>query len=92
MELEKEIEKHTGKETRTVVLSYLQRGGSPSAQDRILATFCGAKAIEMLKKGEKGCAIGQRDGKIIAMDLFEATACHKETDLELYELVEVLSM
>ena len=90
--LEADIESHTGKETRTVVLSYLQRGGSPSAQDRILATFCGAKAIELLKNGEKGCAIGQKDGKIFAMDLFEAAACTKEPDMSLYELIEVLSM
>ena len=91
-ELEKLIEANTGKETRTVVLSYLQRGGSPSATDRILATLCGAKAVELLKNGEKACAVGQKDGKIVAEDLFEAAACDEDTDQSLYELIEVLSM
>jgi 6-phosphofructokinase 1 len=91
-ELEAGIEAHTGKETRTVVLSYLQRGGSPSADDRILATLCGAKAVELLQAGEKGCAIGERGGKVFSMDIFEAEKCTREPDLSLYELTEVLSM
>lgn len=90
--LEADIESHTGKETRTVVLSYLQRGGSPSAVDRTLATLCGAKAVALLKEGAAASAVGLRDGKIFAMDLFEAAACRKEPDLTLYDLIEVLSM
>ena len=91
-DLEVEIEKYTGKETRTVVLSYLQRGGSPTANDRMLATLCGARAVKLLKEGSLSRAIGTRGGQIVDLDIFEAAAAEKKIDEDLYELVEVLSL
>ena len=90
--LEADIEAHTGKETRTVVLSYLQRGGSPTAQDRLLATLCAAKAVSLLKEGGPSSAIGTRNGQTFAMDIEEAAAVSRTQDESLYELMEILSM
>ena len=52
------IQERTGRETKLVVLSYLQRGGSPTMKDRILATMCGAKAVELLAEESQSKAIG----------------------------------
>ena len=90
-ELVQLIEDRTGRETRLVVLSYLQRGGSPTMQDRLLATLTGAKAVELLKEESESKAIGQVEGKIVAYDLEAALAQTREIDREMYDLINVLS-
>lgn len=90
-ELAETIQDRTGKETRLVVLSYLQRGGSPTLRDRMLATLTGAKAVELLKEDSGSKAIGQVEGKIIAYDLAEALSQTRELDREMYDLINVLS-
>jgi 6-phosphofructokinase 1 len=90
-ELVKEIESKTGKETKLVVLSYLQRGGSPTLNDRMLATLCGAKAVELMTENSSSKAIGMVDGHIVAYDLAEALEMPRVFDKRLYTLVDVLS-
>lgn len=90
-ELVDSIEEKTGRETRLVVLSYLQRGGAPSLRDRMLATLTGAKAVELLKDDSDSKAIGTVDGEIVAYDLIEALAQKREIDREMYDLINVLS-
>lgn len=90
-ELVRVIEEKTGKETRLIVLSYLQRGGSPTMNDRMLATLCGAKAVELLVAGKGNMAVGTRNGNIIAEDLKKALNAERRFDENLYELVNVLS-
>lgn len=90
-ELTELIEDRTGRETRLVVLSYLQRGGSPTMRDRMLATLAGAKAVELLKEDSSSKAIGTVDGEIVAYDLAEALEQKREIDKNLYELIHVLS-
>ena len=90
-ELAKEIAELTGRETRIVVLSYLQRGGVPTLDDRLLASQCGAKAIELIASGIKNRAIGTVNGKIQAFEIEGALAEKPEFDHELYELIDVLS-
>lgn len=90
-ELAKEIAELTGRETRIVVLSYLQRGGVPTLDDRLLASRCGAKAIELIASGIKNRAIGTVNGKIQAFEIEGALAEKPEFDHELYELIDVLS-
>lgn len=85
------IQERTGKETRLTVLSYLQRGGSPSMQDRILATMCGAKAVELLKVNSSSKAIGISDGKLVAYDLEEALEFPKVFKDDMYDLIGTLS-
>lgn len=90
-ELAKEIAELTGRETRIVVLSYLQRGGVPTLDDRLLASQSGAKAIELIQSGIKNRAIGTVNGKIQAFEIEGALAEKPEFDHELYELIDVLS-
>ena len=90
-ELAKEIAEVTGRETRIVVLSYLQRGGVPTLDDRLLASQSGAKAIELIQSGIKNRAIGTVNGKIQAFEIEGAHAEKPEFDHELYELIDVLS-
>lgn len=90
-ELAKEIAELTGRETRIVVLSYLQRGGVPTLDDRLLASQSGAKAIELIASGIKNKAIGTVNGKIQAFEIEGALAEKPEFDHELYELIDVLS-
>jgi len=67
--LSEQIEKITGIETRTVVLGYLQRGGSPTAFDRILATSLGTKAVELIQKGRFGYMVAVKQNKIVEVSL-----------------------
>ena len=90
-ELAKEIAEVTGRETRIVVLSYLQRGGVPTLDDRLLASQSGAKAIELIASGIKNKAIGTVNGKIQALEIEGALSEKCEFDHELYELIDVLS-
>lgn len=90
-ELAKEIAELTGRETRIVVLSYLQRGGVPTLDDRLLASQSGAKAIELIQNGIQNKAIGTVNGKIQAFEIEGALAEKPEFDHELYELIDVLS-
>ena len=90
-ELAKEIADVTGRETRIVVLSYLQRGGVPTLDDRLLASQSGAKAIELIQNGIKNRAMGTVNGKIQAFEIEGALSEKPEFDHELYELIDVLS-
>jgi ATP-dependent phosphofructokinase / diphosphate-dependent phosphofructokinase len=84
--LAREIEKRTGFETRSVVLGHIQRGGSPSAFDRVLATRYGIGAIDMVHRGEFGCMAALRGNKIISVPLLDAIAKNRTVDQELIDV------
>ncbi len=84
-----DIEERTGIETRYVVLGHLQRGGSPSAYDRILATRYGIKAIEMVRDGSFGKMAALHGGEIVEVSLKEATSTTRTVDMELYRIAQV---
>lgn len=86
-----QIQEKTGRETKMIVLSYLQRGGSPTMRDRLLATMCGAKAVELLDEEADSKAIGTVEGRIEAFDLEAALEQKSEFDQEMYDLIGVLS-
>jgi 6-phosphofructokinase 1 len=88
--LAREIEKRTGYETRATVLGHIQRGGSPSAFDRVLATRYGLGAIDMVHRGEFGCMAALRSNKIISIPLQEAIARNRTVDDEMIEMVDGL--
>ena len=83
--LASEIEKRTGFESRSVVLGHIQRGGSPSAYDRVLATRYGLGAIDMVHRGEFGQMAALRGNKIISIPLAEAIASNRKVDKEILE-------
>lgn len=85
------ISEHTGKDTRIVVLSYLQRGGSPTLVDRNLATLCASKAVELLKNDSESKAVGIVDNRIVAYGLEEALTQKREFNENMYRLIDVLS-
>ena len=70
--LAREVERRTGLETRYVVLGHIQRGGSPSAFDRVLASRYGIGAIDMVHRGEFGCMVALRGNDIVSVPLTEA--------------------
>ena len=90
-ELTAEITKRTGREAKMVILAYLQRGGSPTMRDRLLATQCAAKAVNLLWKGESGKAIGTQNGQIVAVDLAEALQMENRWDDGMYQLITELA-
>jgi ATP-dependent phosphofructokinase / diphosphate-dependent phosphofructokinase len=87
--LEHEIEQRTGKETRATVLGHVQRGGTPTAFDRVLATRFGLHAIDAVDAGEWGKMTALRGTDIRLADLSEATAELKTVPRELYSEAEV---
>lgn len=70
--LAKEIEAATGKETRATILGHTQRGGSPVAFDRILATRLGVYAVELLLQGHKGRCVGIKNNELVHYDIVDA--------------------
>jgi phosphofructokinase-like protein len=85
--LAREIEKRTSFETRAVVLGHIQRGGSPTAFDRVLATRYGLGAIDMVHRGEFGCMAALRSNKIVSIPLKEAISRNRVVDDEMIEMV-----
>jgi 6-phosphofructokinase 1 len=83
--LAQELEHRTGFETRTVVLGHIQRGGSPTAFDRVLATRYGLGAIDMVHRGEFGRMAALRGNKIVSIPLAEATAKNRIVDQEMLD-------
>jgi ATP-dependent phosphofructokinase / diphosphate-dependent phosphofructokinase len=84
--LAKEIEKRTGFETRTVVLGHIQRGGSPSAFDRVLATRYGLAAIDMVHRGDFGCMAAVQGNKLVSIPLAQALSKNRTVDQEMMDV------
>jgi phosphofructokinase-like protein len=87
--LGKEIEKRMKIETRVVVLGHLQRGGSPTAFDRILATRFGIGAIDLVHEKKFGNMVALQANKIVAVPLKDVIGKRKTVDLELYKIAGV---
>jgi len=90
-ELAVKIEDVTGIETRATILGHIQRGGSPSAFDRILASRMGARAVELLMEEKTQRVIGIKGGDIIDLDTNEALAIPRKFDEKLYQIAKSLS-
>ncbi len=84
-----EIEKRTGFETRVSVLGHIQRGGSPTAFDRVLGTRFGIRAVELVKNNAFGKMVALSGNKIIDVPLQQAVSALKTVDIELYEIAKV---
>jgi len=87
--LAKEIEKRMEVETRVTVLGHVQRGGSPTAHDRVLATRFGVAAVELIKNEDFGKMVALQGNKIVPVDLEEAVSKSKTVDMELYEIAKI---
>jgi phosphofructokinase-like protein len=89
--LAKEIEKRTGYETRATVLGHIQRGGSPTAFDRVLGTRFGVMAVELVENKQFGQMVSLAGTKIIAVPLERGIEKLKTVDMELYKVSKVFS-
>lgn len=87
--LSDEIERRTGYESRATVLGHIQRGGSPSAYDRVLSTRFGIAAIDLIGEGNFGKMVALRGQSIIAIDLKEAVSKLRTVDMGLYDIAKV---
>ena len=90
-ELAKYVEGVTGMETRATVLGHIQRGGSPSGTDRVLASRMGARAVEVLLEGKTSRVIGIKNNEIIDQDIDEALALDRTFDDELFKMADEIS-
>ncbi|MBQ8885474.1 MAG: 6-phosphofructokinase [Clostridia bacterium] len=91
-EFTKELQKNTTHSVRPTCIGHVQRGGSPSMADRMLAAQFGNKAVRLLNEGVGNRVVGIRDNKIIDMDIFEAVSMKKTFNHELYETLQMISM
>lgn len=92
IEIGKKIKELTGFDTKVTILGHLQRGGIPTAFDRILAARLGAKAVELLMAGETNKMVGILAGEIIATDLTEVLGKPRPINKEMYDLAKILSI
>lgn len=89
--VEKTISELSGVETRAVVLGHIQRGGVPTAQERVNASLMGIKAVELLVEGKSGLAIGILKGEIVATPILEALALPRTNRVELAKKINKLN-
>ncbi len=89
-ELAQHIEEATGVETRATILGYLQRGGSPTCRDRMLATMMGVEAVRLLAAGEKNRVIALKNGGIVNYDIREALAMKKDISEDMLAVLPLL--
>ncbi len=87
----KRIEAATGVETRATILGHMQRGGSPTARDRMQASMMGAYAVDILCQGKSNRVVGERNGKLMDIDIDEALSMNKSVDDYEYKVCYTLS-
>ncbi len=90
-DLAKEIENETKIESRATVLGHVQRGGSPTAKDRIVATRLGYRAIDLLAQGIGNRVVGLKNGELVDYGIDEALSMKKTISKKLYDMVFDLS-
>lgn len=90
-ELTKMLVEKTNLEIRSSVLGHIQRGGSPSNQDRYLGTSFGAHAVQLLKKGIGNRIVGIRNNEIYDIDIIEGLAIPRKFNKDLYDLAQVVA-
>ena len=89
-EMAERIEAATGVETRATILGYLQRGGSPTCRDRLLATQMGVRAVSLLAAGARNRIIALKHDEVVDYDINEALAMKKVVPQELLEILPLL--
>ncbi|PIC65250.1 6-phosphofructokinase [Sporosarcina sp. P13] len=86
------LKKEAGVDTRVSILGHMQRGGTPSARDRVIASQYGARAVESLIEGKQSVAIGMRNHKVVDYNLEEVFTKREKLDLSLLDLAQTLSI
>lgn len=92
MNMAKRIEKETGMETRATILGHMQRGGSPTAKDRVYASIMGSLAVDLLLEGKTNRVVGYKHGEYIDFDINEALAMQKGIPEYQYDIAKQLAI
>jgi len=90
-ELASEIKTKTGVDTRVTILGHVQRGGTPTGHDRVVATRMGAHAVDLIRMGHTGRIVCWNDSKVCDCGIDEGLAMKKDLDEGLYELIEIVT-
>ena len=91
-DIAKYIEEKTGIETRATVLGHVQRGGSPTLRDRVVASAMGHHAVDLITKGIGNRVVAMQGGKIVDFDITEALNMKRHFDKDLYEVALNISI
>lgn len=83
-QIAKQIQEKTGIESRATILGHVQRGGSPTVRDRVVATEMGVKAVQLLFEGKGNRIVAMQQGKILDFDITEALNMKRDFDVDLY--------
>ena len=91
-ELAKKIEEATGIESRATILGHVQRGGSPTLRDRVMASRMGFHAVELLDQGIGNRVVAFRESKVVDFDITEALEMKRVFDKDLYDVALRISI
>ena len=91
-DLAKEIEEKTGIEARATILGHVQRGGSPTLRDRVVATQMGNRAVKLLQEGKSNRVIAMQRSQIVDFDITSALQMKKQFDTDLYRIAMEVSI
>lgn len=91
MSIAKQIEAETAVETRATILGHVQRGGTPTLRDRVMASRMGYHAVELLSEGKGNRVVGIKNSKIVDFEINEALAMKNEFNMDLYKIAEEIS-
>ena len=91
-EIARQIQERTGVESRATVLGHVQRGGIPTARERVLASEMGFRAVELLEQGIGNRVVVSRNNKIVDLDILEALNMKKEFNHRLFEIADAISI
>ena len=91
-QLAKNIQDETGIESRATVLGHVQRGGSPTLRDRVMASRMGYHAVELLERGIGNRVVAYRESKVVDFDITEALQMERVFDKKLYEIALRISI
>ncbi len=90
--LAKDIQEITGIQTRATILGHLQRGGSPTATDRMHASMMGYHAVKAILEGKENIVVSYNRGQYEVIDLFESMQMKKKLDPEIYDVIKILAI
>jgi 6-phosphofructokinase 1 len=92
MELREKIQAETGHDTRVSILGHIQRGGTPTAVDRLLASCMGKHAVDLIREGQRNVMVCGEGSKIFTIPLEKVVGAKRKPDLEMYEIARMLSI
>lgn len=92
MDIAKDITERTGIEARATILGHVQRGGTPSVQDRYIASLMGVKAIELIKNKELNRVVSLKNDKIVGIEINEALDMKKTLDPHIVSISKMLAI